>query len=502
MLNNLKDNKATNDTIPIKIFKLIPDNILLHLTELFNRSLKSGTFPDILKSSKIIPIHKQGSQSDCNNYRPISILSYIDKMLEKALCIRLHQFLNKINFFCSNQYGFRSNHNSEYALISLMDRIYKAIDKKQVVVLLSVDLRKAFDVIRYDILFDKLENLGIRETLLKWFQSYLTRRRQQTMINGVLSKCLEVEYGVPQGSSLGPLLYLIYFNDVKNVFSETDINVFADDTCLIASNNCIDEAMREMNDKIKRLERFTSANGIRINDKKTEYMIIQSKGKPLSHIEEELYYEGEKLRRTNEIKLLGIHIDATLSFRNFIENIMIKKLRKYIPIFYRLRQFMNNDCLIKIYFAQVHSILSYCILVYGNTCKSTIQCLEKLQIRILKFLFKISTSNVKTKMKQFKLLSWKQIYTFKLLQIAHATIYNRENLPKYFQKLYNTTPLRILRNKEDFIVPYYRTVMGQRSVDFVLSKEWNQLTRRLKDIQSPILFKRHIKNYLLVKNNK
>ena len=394
LLNNLKHNKSSNDIIPGKILKLVPDNILHHLVKIFNLSVKVGVFPENLKHTKIIPVYKQGSPFECNNYRPISLLSHIDKLFEKAICSRIYNFLQQKDYFCSNQYGFRSKHNSEFALLSLMDRIYRAIDQKQYVVLLSVDLRKAFDVIRHDILIEKLDSLGIRGPMLNWFRSYLYRRHQQTYVNGSISTSLEVKFGVPQGSSLGPLLYLIYFNDIKNLYSENDINIFADDTCLLSTDEDIHVAMNKMKENVSKLEEFITANGIRINETKTEYMIIGPKGKPTPDLCSELLYRGKALRKTDKIKMLGVIIDEKLSFKKHIEILMNNRLRKFLPIFYRMRQFMSTDCMLKIYHSQVHSLISYCILVYGNGSKTMTMKLERLQVRILKFLFHSTSSEV------------------------------------------------------------------------------------------------------------
>ena len=201
---------------------------------LLNLCVKEGCMPDFLKTSLIIPIYKTGPKTDLANYRPISLLSYIDKALEKAIHSRLYKFLSKNEFFCKNQFGFRENHSTELALLSLTERIYEAVDNKKYVIIVSVDLRKAFDVIQHDILLDKLENLGIRGFMLKWFSAYLKNRTQKTIVNQTVSHTLPVKCGVPQGSSLGPLLFLIYLNDIKNIFKTNEINIFADDTISVS----------------------------------------------------------------------------------------------------------------------------------------------------------------------------------------------------------------------------------------------------------------------------
>ena len=171
----MKIKRASNDLIPLELFKLYPKSLIERLTLIFNKSIEDGVLPDKLKFSTIIPCFKKGNRKNCSNYRPISLLSYIDKILEKAVYQRLYNYLMKTKFLCVNQFGFRENHSTERAILSLMDRIYKYIDAKDYVIFISIDLTKAFDVIRHDILLKKLEYAGIRGSILTWFKSYLNK---------------------------------------------------------------------------------------------------------------------------------------------------------------------------------------------------------------------------------------------------------------------------------------------------------------------------------------
>ncbi|MEL7309811.1 MAG: reverse transcriptase family protein, partial [Pseudomonadota bacterium] len=203
-----------------------------------------------LKSSKIIPVFKNDSRLECKNYRPISLLSFVDKIFEKLISVRLYEYLMNIDFFCRNQYGFRTHHSPEYALLSLLDRVYKNIDSKKNVLLISVDLRKAFEVIRHNILIKKLENVGIGGSELRWFSSFLENRKHRTFVNDILSEPLYMKTGIPQGSCLGPLLFLIYINDINQVFDENEINIFADDTVIIITGDNIDQMKHLANFKL------------------------------------------------------------------------------------------------------------------------------------------------------------------------------------------------------------------------------------------------------------
>ena len=264
-------NKSSNDEIPLRLFELFPVSVIKRLTLILNKCVLEGIMPKKLKLSKIIPIFKHGSRHDCNNYRPISLLSYIDKILERAVCSRLGQYFANLNFLCDSQFGFRAKHSTELALMSLLDRIYSAIDAGEFVLLISIDLRKAFEVIRHDVLLDKLENVGIRGSILKWFDSYLKDRWHRTFVNNCYSDYLCMKTGVPEGSCLGPLLFLIYVNDVSNVIGDDMLNMFADDTAVITRGRDIHNVFSEANNKLRRLDKFFKSNGIQINEEKTKY---------------------------------------------------------------------------------------------------------------------------------------------------------------------------------------------------------------------------------------
>ena len=466
---------------------------------IYNLSIQTGCVPHKLKCSKIIPVHKSNSVYDCNNYRPISLLSYIDKILEKLIHRRLYQYLMNINFFCDNQYGFRPHHNTELALLSLTDRIYNAINEGNYVILLSVDLRKAFDVIRHDILIDKLEHIGIKDFMLKWFQSYLSERPHQTLANGSLSDNLISQSGVPQGSSLGPLLYLIYINDIKQLFPDNHLNIFADDTCLISLASDLKEAVNDMNNKLRELDNFLSANGLKINESKTEFMLLKPKGKKIID-SYKVFFKDKALKETLHTKMLGFHINNTLSFSNHIDTLIKTKLRKYLPILFKLRNSMTKKCLLQIYYSNVYSLLSYCILVYNYGNIDAVNRLERLQKRILKVIFNTSSKNIDIVMKQNGIFSLTQIYRYKLLTLGHSIIYNIEGLPKHFRNIYREKSLLSLRNKFDFVTPYYRTSMGQRCLDYKLAKEWNKLPSNMKTISNSKLFQSKLKTFLLNKD--
>jgi len=497
ILIKMNDKKATNDKIPLKIFKLCPDHVIDRLTYILNKIVRDGNMPTTLKTSKIIPVYKKGSRLDINNYRPISLLSYVDKILEKVIHSRLYSYLDKIEFLSPNQFGFREHHSTELSLLSVMNRIYTAVEAKEFIMLLSVDFRKAFEIIRHDILIEKLEHIGIRGFTLDWFKSYLNSRSHQTVVNGVLSETLYTKTGVPEGSTLGPLLFLIYINDMHNIFPKDELNIFADDTTLILKSRSLESLFSTAKSRLDSLEKFSKANGIRLNDSKTEYMIIHPHRS--KEIDQDLYQNQTKINRVNCLKLLGVHIDMNLSFTSHANTILNTKLRKFLPIFYNLRRCLPLECLLKIYFANIHCILNYCILIFHQGKRSNIIKLEKLQRRLLKVIFRVKANEVDSHMTKHRILTVSDMYRYKMLSLCYKMIYKVDDLPHFLGNIHKPQSGSSLRNKVNLRIPFHRTSLGQRSIDFASAIEWNLLPRSIKEIREYDKFQKKLKQILVSK---
>ena len=233
------------------------------IADLVNLSFEQGKYIDPLKLSNTIPIFKKkGSELEVSNYRPISLLSNINKIFEKIMYTRIYDFLNMNKCLYKNQFGFRKNHSTIHALIDLTEDIREALDKNEFAVGIFIDLQKAFDTVDHIILLKKLDHYGIRGVANLWFQSYLTNRLQFVSINGFTSDTILMPIGVPQGSILGPLLFLIYINDFHQSISFSNPRHFADDTNLLIRDKSLKKIRKKLNLDLRFVSRWLRANKI------------------------------------------------------------------------------------------------------------------------------------------------------------------------------------------------------------------------------------------------
>ena len=237
----MKNSKSLgSNSVPTNILKEIHESISIPLSTLINRSLTTGVFPEICKIAKVVPIFKSETRLLCNNYRPISLLSNIGKIIEKLIHLRLNLFLETRNCYYPFQFGFRLNFSTNNALMSIVENIQTQLDDGKYSAGVFVDLKKAFDTVDHNILLKKLDYYGVRGIANEWFASYLKNRKQFVSIGGHISSTQVIQTGVPQGSVLGPLLFLLYVNDLNKSIKNSRAYHFADDTNILLSNKSLE----------------------------------------------------------------------------------------------------------------------------------------------------------------------------------------------------------------------------------------------------------------------
>ena len=276
IINSIKSSKCVGpNSIPTKILHLIKDKISIPLSELINKSFATGSFPNICRTAKVIPIFKTESRLLCNNCRPISLLSNISKIIEKIMYQRLNNFLEETNCFYNLQFGFHLNLSTNNALLSIIENIQTDLDNGDFAAGVFIDLKKAFDTADHDILLKKFEYYGVRGLLKDWFQSYLKNRKQFVSVNNSTSNTKEITTGVPQGSVLVPLLFLLYINDLHKSVKHSETYHFADNTNIMQSNKSLDVLSKNLNKDLKSISQWLKADNLSISKTKLSFTEIQ-----------------------------------------------------------------------------------------------------------------------------------------------------------------------------------------------------------------------------------
>jgi hypothetical protein len=334
ILGKCKHKKSTGDDgISMTLLKQLCEDVCIPIAKLVNKSLQQGVVPDAMKLARVIPIYKAKSKQEFSNYRPISLLSNISKVLEKVIHKRMYAFLVKHDILYSNQFGFRPKHSTIDAIVTFTCDALRGIDNKASCLSVYLDLSKTFDTINHDILLKKLNHYGIRGVALRWFKSYLSQRTQYVSYKGVESEHYDISYGVPQGSVLGPLLFIIYSNDIPNAITHRKTVLFADDTTIYCIGKNLHQLQSQMNQDLGQLNNWFRANQLSVNASKTKYMLI-GKQQSYEHKTLNLTLNDEDLERVQNTKFLGLYIDEHLQWDSHISH-CIKKGIKWLICYER-----------------------------------------------------------------------------------------------------------------------------------------------------------------------
>ena len=445
-------------------------------------SFETGTYPHNLKIAKVNPIFKnKGDPLQFENYRPISLLSNINKIFEKLVYKRLYSFLNKYNCIYDLQFGFRAKHSTNYALISLTELVREALDSGKFACGIFVDLQKAFDTVDHEILLKKLDYYGIRGLANGWFRSYLTDRHQFTSINGYDSNQNLMKYGVPQGSVLGPLLFLIYINDLNKAIHFSVVHHFADDTNLLVSNRSIKTIQKQINIDLKALCKWLRANKISLNASKTELLLFRHPNKKIN-FDLKIKLNGKKLIPSSYVKYLGIYIDCHLNWKYHV-NELSAKLSRANGMLAKIRYYVSHQTLTMIYHGIFSSILIYGCQIWGqaNQPVNTLGRIQNKALRIINFVHPKSPINILYH--ECKVLKLED--NIKLLNFLFAHDSFTNNLPSVLcNKLHlsENSHLLNIRNVQykPYIIPTVRTtVFGSNSIKSKSVLIWNLLNRQL-----------------------
>ena len=361
--------------IPTEILKMINFFICIPLSKIFNLCITTGHHPEKLKLAHVIPIFKKGCRLMVSNYRPISLLSNINKIFEKIMHKRIYSFLEKFQLLYNLQFGFRTKYSTSHALIHMTETIRAALDSGSVTCGIFVDFQKAFDTVNHEILLKKLDHYGFRGVINDWFRSYLTGRKQKVVINGFESESKILAHGVPQGSVLGPILFLIYINDLHNCIKYCRTYHFADDTNLLNISKDYKTLQRQVNFDLFSLHKWLTANKISLNEGKTELVFFRKNG-PTPLVKIKLH--GKTITPSKVVKYLGVYIDEFLSGEYHCQE-LVKKLNRANGMLAKARHYVPHTDLKNIYHAIFASHLLYASQVWTPKLLSVTDKITTLQ---------------------------------------------------------------------------------------------------------------------------
>lgn len=506
----IKNMKGTTSTdiygLSAKVVKSVAEFIVRPLTDICNRSLESGVFPKWFKFSKTIPIYKKGDKSMSTNYRPISLLPIFSKILEKVVYNRLIRYLEQNNIILNNQNGFRKGKSTLTAAFSLTEEILQALDKKEKVLGFFFDLSKAFDTVNHITLLKKLDYYGIRGIPHEWFKSYLNDRQQcveivavnecSNIMETIQSNHLTIKTGVPQGSILGPIMFLILINDLPANVSDGVTVQFADDISEILARLNLDNLEETANNMLTENTQWFGANELQLNRGKTKMLHFHAgKTEPLGLA---IYCEGipnprdsnmGRLNLSDSTEFLGLHLDDKLNWEQHIVN-LISKLSSACFLLRRINMIVDESTCRSIYFSYFHSLMSYGIALWGNSpARQKVFVMQKKAVRIVaqaKY-----RDSCKPLFKKLKILTMPCVYIFEVILFVHNNLH-----------LFNTNSSVHsvnTRNKNKLCITQCNLALRQRGLGYMGVKLYNHLPENLKTIRDIKQFKCKFKDLLINK---
>lgn len=501
IISNLKNSSGAKDGITMKILKLVAPVVAPALSHLCNLCLRQGIFPSAFKSATIVPIFKSGNPFIFSNYRPISLLSTLSKVLEKVVYIQLVQFLEANDILYKNQFGFRQKHSTYMPISLLYEHISAAISEKQYCAAVYLDFSKAFDTVNHVILRDKMEKYGFSNSVLSFFDSYLSNRSQKVKISDFLShKPLPVRLGVPQGSVLGPVLFLIYINDIYKSCPNAKFFLFADDTTLLYTASSPSNLEATINESLPRIEKWLGCNRLTLNAKKSVLQLFSCHHTtPDIHVE----IDNVPIKRFFSTKYLGVIIDEDLKWSAHIRSVETTIARN-LGLIRRAKYCLESNHLLLLYSAFILPFFNYSAQIWGNTYGSKLSRLIILQKKAVRIIAKAGSREHSSPLfKRFNLLKLPHLIQYIQLSMLHSFLFGRLPAPlseRFF--LTEDQHRRLIRRRNHFVVPFASTNYRKFSLFVSAPTIWNTvISSKIHDLNdvpwSKVQFKRVIKKIYL-----
>ena len=500
-LNNLTANKATGlDAIPSRFVKDGSSIIAQPLAHIINLSLIQGVVPDDLKSARVVPIFKKNDKTSVGNYRPVSILSILSKIYEKVVYDQVESYFKANKLLYKFQSGFRSGFSTDTCLIHLTDFIRMEMDKGHIIGMILLDLQKAFDTVDHSILLMKLSAAGLGDDILRWFTSYLSSRQQLVDVSGTHSASAPVTCGVPQGSILGPLLFLIYVNDMSAVV-KNKLLLYADDSGILVSGKNKSDVEMSLKEDLHLVSQWLIDNKLSLHLGKTESILFGSKYRTRSTPGLDITCNGTDIKPSHCVKYLGVTLDQNLSFEA-MANSVLKKANARLKYLYRKKEYLTQHTKKLLVMSLIQCHYDYaCSIWYHGLSKFLKNRLQTTQNKLIRFILDLDArSHISAE--HFKSLNWlpvnkrvDQIVLGHVFRIKHglAPDYMMEHFtPQDSIHSYSTR----LSGKGAFAVPKVKG-FGSKSFCSIGCSLWNSLPAKISLIENVSSFKLTLRNYML-----
>ena len=496
IIHSLKNKPCTLDCYSSSLLKVCSEILSPVICKLINMSISSGVFPSLLKKAKVIPLHKGGDSTICSNYRPISILHILSKIFEKAAHIQLVKYLESNNILCNEQFGFRRNCTTTNATMQLLTYLYRELDNGNYVFSLFIDFKKAFDSVNHNILLSKLYHYGIRGLPLLWFKSYLCNRTQYIRLQDGISGVKNITTGVPQGSILGPTLFLLFINDIVNVSDKFKYILYADDSNLMYSFNktSLNHTIDTINNELLQLDNWLIANKLILNIDKTKFTIFSYRS---NVVLEGIKIKDNVIGYTRETKFLGIYLDNNLTFTNHC-NFVCSKVSRSVGVLFRLNYFLPLFILRSLYFSLIHPYFMYGLEIYFNSTVSNKNKILTCQKRAIRLIHKVNYNfHTNSLFKNSKILKISDLHSFQCLIYMYKALYldgdsDLEALSKNSDNHSHNT-----RNSFKLIVPYFKKAKSQQSILYIAVNLWNNLPIEIAANENIDSFKCKLRKYFI-----
>lgn len=496
------ENLKSSNTLDIygmsnSFVKFHKNSLLRNLAKLINKYMFQGIFPDVLKLGIVTPIYKNGSKTSCNNYRPITINPILGKIYEYVIYRRFQNHLDDNNVIHKNQFGYVKKSNCEIAAAHISNDIYSLVDERKSVSLTCIDLSKAFDCIQFPILIKKLRKLNLEPFFLNLLISYLNGRKQAVKIDESLSKFLLINVGSPQGGVLSGPFFDLYINSIFNLNLSGNLYLYCDDMSLTNEGNNTNELKINIENDLQLIQKWLNNHYLSPNIAKTKYVLFQGKKRfeNFTELALNINFNGRIIERSESLKILGLTIDETMSFKDHVDELK-KKITPFIYALRRARKFITDKTATELYYAHVQSHFVYMSTIWSGLSLGLMKSLEILQRKALRIVLKKNWFAGKDVLYNIKLLPVSVICeTNSCLQVFKIN----KNIIK------NNVEIRVgsdihghsTRNRENFAIKKCQTNHATQNFYIRAFSKYNELPKQIKAFHSLSIIKNRLKEHFL-----